>query len=181
MRRRRGEDMEELILECGTLKHTMEEKQQPIASVDVINPFILKQELPQLQIFKSVIFSLILLPVRFLLMILILTFAWLIGVITLHGISKEQAEGLEPLTGWRRHWAKPFIVSVARFVFVVGGWFWIPQKGRRANAQEAPILLVMPHSSFLDTVLVIALGCPSMVVKDSTERTPFFGSKSLTI
>ncbi|GBO33697.1 Lysophosphatidylcholine acyltransferase [Araneus ventricosus] len=129
----------------------------------------------------SVIFSLILLPVRFLLMILILTFAWLIGVLTLHGISKEQAEGLEPLTGWRRHWAKPFIVSVARFVFVVGGWFWIPQKGRRANAQEAPILLVMPHSSFLDTVLVIALGCPSMVVKDSTERTPFFGSKSMAI
>ncbi|CAL1278503.1 unnamed protein product [Larinioides sclopetarius] len=154
----------------------MEEKQQPIASVDVINPFILKQDVSQLQIFKSVILSVILLPIRFLLMILILTFDWIIGVLTLQGISKEQTEGLEPLTGWRRKWAKPFIVSLARFMFVIGGWFWIPQKGRRATAQEAPILLVMPHSSFLDTILVIALGCPSMVVKDSTEKTPLFGS-----
>ncbi|XP_055931129.1 lysophosphatidylcholine acyltransferase-like isoform X2 [Argiope bruennichi] len=154
----------------------MEEKQQQVATVDVINPFVLKQELSQLQIFKSVILSVILLPVRFLLMMLILLIAWLIGVSTLRGISQEQAEGKEPLIGWRRRWAKPLIANLARFVFVVGGWFWIPQKGRRATAKEAPILLVMPHSSFLDTILVIALRCPSMVVKDSTERTPVFGS-----
>ncbi|GFS92316.1 lysophosphatidylcholine acyltransferase [Nephila pilipes] len=123
----------------------------------------------------TVVLSFTLLPVRFLLMILTLSFAWLIGVITLPGITKEQTLGLEPLSGWRRRWAKPFIAKMARFAFFFGGWYWIPQKGCRASAKEAPILLVMPHSSFLDTILVIALECPSMVVKDSTEKIPLIG------
>ncbi|GIY17947.1 lysophosphatidylcholine acyltransferase, partial [Caerostris darwini] len=159
----------------GKTKKMTAEKLKSTVSEDIINPFVLNQELSWQQFLKAIILTFTLLPVRFLLMIMILAIAWLISVVTLLGISKEQVQGLEPLTGWRRRWCKPLIVSLVRFVFVVGGWFWIPQKGRRATAKEAPILLVMPHSSFLDTVLVIALGCPSMVVKDSTERTPFFG------
>ncbi|GFS98358.1 lysophosphatidylcholine acyltransferase [Trichonephila clavipes] len=157
-----------------TTKMTVE-KSKPIMSAEVLNPFVVKQRLSLFQILKSVLMSFTLMPIRLLLMILTLLVAWVIGVITLPGITKEQALGIEPLNGWRRRWAKPFITKLARLVFFFGGWYRIPQKGCRASAKEAPILLVMPHSTFFDTVLVIALGCPSMVVKDSTERTPFFG------
>lgn len=52
---------------------------------------------------------------------------------------------------------------------------WVPQKGTRASRNEAPILLVMPHSSFLDTALVTILHCPGLVVRDFTAKAPFFG------
>ncbi|XP_035230088.1 lysophosphatidylcholine acyltransferase 1-like [Stegodyphus dumicola] len=144
-------------------------------SAEVLNPFHLDQKLTILQLLKVVFLSVTLLPLRLLLMLFFLVCGWLLSLVTLLGMPEEQARGLEPLSGWRRKWAKPLIVSFARLMFVVGGWVWIPHKGRRASAREAPILLVMPHSSFLDTAVVIALGCPGMVVKDSTTKAPFFG------
>ncbi|XP_071039030.1 lysophosphatidylcholine acyltransferase [Parasteatoda tepidariorum] len=160
---------------------TMEEKRRLLIAemapytAEILNPFSLQQKLSYNQMFKVCFLSLTLLPIRLLLMAVVLAAAWLTGLCTLHGLTENQKIGLDPISGWRR-WAKPFIVGLARFMFVIGGWYWIPHKGQRASREEAPILLVMPHSSFLDTVVVIALGCPSMVATDATENAPFFGT-----
>ncbi|KAG8183623.1 hypothetical protein JTE90_025173 [Oedothorax gibbosus] len=152
------------------------EKMSPY-SADALDPFVLQQKLTTMDILKSVVLSVTLLPIRLLLMFTTLIIAWLVGVVTLAGAPREQIDGREPLSGWRRNWVKPFEAKLARLLFFFGGWYWIPQVGRtRAEPGEAPILLVAPHSSFFDTVVVIALGCPGMVAKDSTGTMPFFGS-----
>jgi len=53
-------------------------------------------------------------------------------------------------------------------------------KGRRASAEEAPILTVAPHSSYIDALIIVYLNMTSMVAKKSAIEIPFFGSKSLT-
>ena len=50
-------------------------------------------------------------------------------------------------------------------------------KGQRASSEEAPILAVAPHSSYIDAVIVVHLGMTSMVAKKSAIEVPFFGSK----
>jgi len=50
-------------------------------------------------------------------------------------------------------------------------------KGQRASAEAAPILVVAPHSSYIDALIVVYLNLTSMVAKKSAIQIPFFGSK----
>ena len=50
-------------------------------------------------------------------------------------------------------------------------------KGRRACAAAAPILVVSPHSSYIDALIVVYLNLTSIVAKKSAIQIPFFGSK----
>ena len=77
-----------------------------------------------------------------------------------------------------RHWVKPLLSRMIRLVFFFGGYMYVPQNGRRATRKEAPILLIVPHSSFFDTALVSVLDCPGVVVRDFTAKAPFFGGKN---
>lgn len=67
---------------------------------------------------------------------------------------------------------------VMRGVFYVGS-FSVKINGTRASGNEAPILVVAPHSSLFDPIAIIFLGPPSVVAKAETASTPIFGSKYL--
>jgi len=62
-------------------------------------------------------------------------------------------------------------------MFFFGGYQWIKVKGQRASAWEAPILVVAPHSSYVDALLIVYLNLTSIVAKNSSTEIPFFGSK----
>jgi len=74
-------------------------------------------------------------------------------------------------------WLRPLVVFWGRGIFFFGGYHWIKVKGQRASSEEAPILAVAPHSSYVDAVIVVYLGMTSMVAKKSAIEVPFFGSK----
>ncbi|XP_054714823.1 lysophosphatidylcholine acyltransferase 1-like [Uloborus diversus] len=144
-------------------------------SANFLDPFSITQTLTKFEKIKVVLLSVTLFPIRVILMSLLLVCDWIIGSVILYGMPKDQALGTEPLVGWRRNWGKRIIEEMSRAVFFVGGWYWVPHKGRRATPEEAPILLAMPHSSFFDTAVVTSLRCPGLVMKDSAEKVPIYG------
>ncbi|XP_067132362.1 lysophosphatidylcholine acyltransferase isoform X2 [Centruroides vittatus] len=143
-------------------------------SAEILNPFIHKLELTTYDKIKVVVMTVTVLPIRLLLMLILLSSAWFLAVVGLFGISKEDMKS-KPMSGWRRYYLKPFICSVLRLMFLLGGWHWITIKGKQASAKEAPIITLAPHSSVFDVLPVILLGGPSVVAKAETEQTPFFG------
>lgn len=64
-----------------------------------------------------------------------------------------------------------------RGMFFCGSFHNITFKGRRASAKEAPIIVVAPHSSYFDAIVVILLYGPAVVAKAETASLAFFGSK----
>ena len=71
---------------------------------------------------------------------------------------------------------RPVIVLMCRCVFLAGGFHWISVKGRKARAEEAPIIALAPHSSYLDALPVVYLELPSVVAKAEAASVPLFGS-----
>lgn len=55
---------------------------------------------------------------------------------------------------------------------------YVRVEGVQVSSAEAPILVIAPHSTFLDGVLIFMLNyCPAVIAKYETYNTPFMGSK----
>lgn len=59
---------------------------------------------------------------------------------------------------------KPLICFIGKMSYLAGGMA-ISIRGRQASRQEAPILVVAPHSSFLDSCIVYATKMSSVIVR----------------
>lgn len=57
--------------------------------------------------------------------------------------------------------------------------FIVTVKGKVANAVEAPIFVVAPHSTFFDGIACVIAGLPSMVSRNENAQAPLVGSKYL--
>ena len=67
------------------------------------------------------------------------------------------------------------ICSLGKGTYQVGGMRLIV-KGRQASRKEAPILVVAPHSTFLDAGITYVTGFPSIIVRRESGLNPFIGS-----
>lgn len=65
---------------------------------------------------------------------------------------------------------------ITRLIGVVAGFHYIPHKGKRATRNEAPILVMAPHSSFVDALAVVVMGVPAFVSGIENAKMPFLGS-----
>lgn len=54
-------------------------------------------------------------------------------------------------------------------------------KGRQASRKEAPILVIAPHSTFLDGGIVYVTGFPSIIVRRESGMNPYIGSMYMKI
>lgn len=64
-----------------------------------------------------------------------------------------------------------------RMVYASGSFHYIKYKGvPQASAKEAPVLVVAPHSSYADSIVVVATGTPTIVAKRETSDIPILGS-----
>lgn len=78
-----------------------------------------------------------------------------------------------------------FYRSVRYFVFKLGrlgtmfsGYTWVKVKGTQASPAEAPILVVAPHSTLMDIVIIFMLrDCPGIVAKKEIASMPVVGSE----
>lgn len=73
---------------------------------------------------------------------------------------------------------RPAVVLMCRGLFLAGGFHWVTVRGTRVGSEEAPILTVVPHSSYFDALPVVALDLSTIVAKAASERVPFFSSRS---
>lgn len=62
-----------------------------------------------------------------------------------------------------------------RMVYTSGSFHYISVKGTPATAKQAPILVVAPHSSYVDSIVVVSGHPPSIVAKRETADIPLLG------
>ena len=58
------------------------------------------------------------------------------------------------------------------------GGMYVTVKGKQATRKEAPILVIAPHSTFLDAGIVYVTGFPSIIVRTESGNNPWLGSKT---
>lgn len=69
----------------------------------------------------------------------------------------------------------PWICFVGRLTYQAGG-MKIVVRGKQATRSEAPILVLAPHSTFMDGGIVYVTGFPSIIVRRESGLNPFIGS-----
>lgn len=78
-------------------------------------------------------------------------------------------------------WCKSMFCLSARSVFFFGGFHWIATRGRMCSVKEAPILVLAPHSSYLDSIIIVFLGMCSVVGKLETSKISLVGSEFIEV
>ncbi|EFN70456.1 Lysophosphatidylcholine acyltransferase 2 [Camponotus floridanus] len=68
----------------------------------------------------------------------------------------------------------PWICFVGRLTYQAGG-MKIVVRGKQASRSEAPILVLAPHSTFIDGGIVYVTGFPSIIVRRESGLNPFIG------
>ncbi|XP_026117431.1 lysophospholipid acyltransferase LPCAT4-like [Carassius auratus] len=138
------------------------------------HPFAYEVNITTAQRIRGIILGVVLFPVRIALATLFFLLMWPIARLRLAGLS--EAERAEPVRGWRQWLFHHIMLFLSRAVFFFMGFLWIRVKGRQAGLKEAPVLVVAPHSGFLDMLVVCATGLPMVVSRSENSRLPVIGA-----
>ncbi|XP_039284466.1 lysophosphatidylcholine acyltransferase isoform X3 [Nilaparvata lugens] len=142
-------------------------------STEMVNPFVHHLELTTTyEKIKAGILTVLVLPLRLLIIMGLLIGAWLLACVGLYGLSEDELRR-KPLTGWRLK-LREIITVLGRGTYYAGGMRYTV-KGRQASRSEAPILVIAPHSTFLDAGIVYVCGFPSIIVRRESGLNPFLG------
>nr|XP_050869446.1 lysophosphatidylcholine acyltransferase isoform X2 [Vespula vulgaris] len=162
--------MEEINGRVGK-KH--EEVDAATLSADLLNPFVHRLELDTTyDKLKTAFLTVALLPLRLAAITALVIMAWLLACLGLYGLSEEDLRQA-PLKGWRRK-IVPWLCFLGRLTYQAGG-MRIVVRGKQASRAEAPILVVAPHSTFIDGGIVYVTGFPSIIVRRESGLNPFTG------
>ncbi|XP_065364797.1 lysophosphatidylcholine acyltransferase [Calliphora vicina] len=139
-----------------------------------INPFIHRVNIDSnVELAKIYVLTVLLVPIRVVGVVLSLLSAWMFACIGLYGTTVEEINK-RPITGWRKN-IQYLVAGAMRMLYSAGSFQYITYKGERASAKEAPILVVAPHSSYVDSIIVAATGPPAIVAKRETSEIPLLG------
>ncbi|XP_065827590.1 lysophosphatidylcholine acyltransferase 2-like isoform X2 [Oscarella lobularis] len=117
--------------------------------------------------------TVLLLPLRVVFLVLAVVTAWLVSIVTMIGLSDTN----QPHTGWRRRLSHA-IPRLCRVILFGFGFWRVRTKGSCASRDEAPLIVLAPHSTYLDTFAAgMALPLPAVsVTKAANAKIPFIGS-----
>ncbi|KAM7283599.1 lysophosphatidylcholine acyltransferase 1 isoform X1 [Ixodes scapularis] len=138
------------------------------------NPFYFRIHLSRSDKIKVVLMSVFVVPIRIVLIVIFLFLTWLGCYLGQLGLSPQRLQD-QPIMGFRRDYLKPVLAFFMRLMFESGGLTY-SFKGELAKQKEAPVLVVGPHSSLLDGVVVLLLGGLTPVAKADSEHVPIFGT-----
>ncbi|VDM30294.1 unnamed protein product [Hydatigera taeniaeformis] len=131
------------------------------------NPFVHSIHITPARRVQLWIFAVFVFPFRLLFMLTFLFLALFFGE-----LATRRMDFSKPMTGFRKHVLLPAFIFCGRMLFTSGGFIWVGHKGKRASCEEAPILVLAPHSSFYDSLVFLSLGMPSVVGKTETALSP---------
>ncbi|XP_054881162.1 lysophospholipid acyltransferase LPCAT4 [Poeciliopsis prolifica] len=144
------------------------------ASHERPHPFIFEVKLTRAQRIRGLILGSVLVPVRVTLAALFFLIMWPIARLRLAGLSPE--ERARPVTGWRRWLFHHIVLFLSRAVFFSLGFLWVKVKGRKADLKEAPVLVVAPHSGFLDMLVLCPTQLATVVSRYENTKLPVIGA-----
>lgn len=102
-------------------------------------------------------------------------FMWPVARLRFAGLSEEERS--RPVQGWRRWLLHPLMLGLSRLAFFFLGFLWVRVKGRRAELKEAPVLVVAPHSSFMDMVSLMPTQLATVVSRSENTSLPVVGGE----
>ncbi|XP_047241963.1 lysophospholipid acyltransferase LPCAT4 isoform X1 [Girardinichthys multiradiatus] len=152
----------------------MEKHDCSSATQEYPHPFIYEVKLTRAQRIRGILLGSILVPLRITLAALFFLIMWPIARLRLAGLSKE--ERARPVRGWRSWLFHPIVWLLSRAVFFSLGFLWVKVKGRRADLKEAPVLVVAPHSSFLDMLVLCPTQLATVVSRSENTSLPVIGA-----
>lgn len=116
-----------------------------------IDPFSNHLQLTTLQCIKIFLLSIILVPIRTVLVLLSYIIIFTLANLSILGINKDTNDDVA-FPPWRQRIRECYNSAIYLSYWALG--FRVTIKGVQAERDEAPILIVAPHSSFLDALLV---------------------------
>uniref|UniRef100_A0A8C9WWR8 Lysophosphatidylcholine acyltransferase 4 n=1 Tax=Sander lucioperca TaxID=283035 RepID=A0A8C9WWR8_SANLU len=152
----------------------MERNECHSATHEYPNPFICQVKLTRAQRIRGIILGSILFPLRVTLAALIFIIMWPFARLRLAGLSEEERS--RPIKGWRQWLLHPILWSLSRAAFMILGFLRIRVTGRRADLKEAPVLVVAPHSSFLDMLVLLPTQLATVVSRSENASLPVIGA-----
>ncbi|XP_056622590.1 lysophospholipid acyltransferase LPCAT4-like [Triplophysa dalaica] len=138
------------------------------------HPFINFVDISTALRIRGILLGWILFPIRAMLTTLFLLLMWPVARLRLAGLSEAERE--VPVQGWRQWFFLPIMVFLSRAAYFCMGFLWIKVKGRQADLKEAPVLVVAPHSTFLDMLVLPVTGLPTVVSRSENIRLPVIGA-----
>ncbi|XP_074517946.1 lysophospholipid acyltransferase LPCAT4 [Halichoeres trimaculatus] len=138
------------------------------------HPFIHEVKLSRAQRIRGIILGSVLFPLRVALAALFFLIMWPLAWLRVAGLTKEERS--RPIEGWRRRLFHPLVLYLSRAVFLSLGFLWVRVKGRRADLKEAPVLVVAPHSSFLDMIVLCQTELATVVSRSENTSLPVIGA-----
>ena len=79
-----------------------------------------------------------------------------------------------PVKGWRKL-LQSLIGFLGRASMFFIGFVQVTHHGRLCSKEDAPILVVAPHSSFFDAIAVFSAGFPYFINRSENINIPFLG------
>ncbi|XP_073331293.1 lysophospholipid acyltransferase LPCAT4 [Pagrus major] len=144
------------------------------ATQEYPHPFIHEVKMTTAQRIRGIILGSVLFPLRIILGGLLFLIMWPLSRLRLAGLSEEERS--RPVKGWRCWFYHSIIVSLSRAVFFCLGFFWVKVKGRKADLKEAPVLVVAPHSGFLDMLVLCPTQLATVVSRSENTSLPVVGA-----
>ena len=138
-----------------------------------VDPFTHRIHMSKLEWIRTAVFTFTVLPVRLLLLMLTVVNAWIVSALSISGLSPEE-KASKPLTSWRRL-LQGVCCRFGRIAFRLSSFQSVTVKGRQATSEEAPVLVVAPHSTFFDGFAVFWSGLPYIVSRLENKQIPFLG------
>ena len=133
------------------------------------DPFRVRLQFSVLDWVKMLTVGVTLMPIRVICTFLPLVIAWVIASIGMIGWDRAT-----PVTGWRKLLQK-LVGLLGRTSMFCLGFHYVKQTGRQCSKDEAPVLVVAPHSSFFDALAIFCTGFPYFVNREENKSIPFIG------
>lgn len=144
------------------------------ATCEYPHPFVHTVKLSRAQKIRGILLGSVLFPLRMTVAALFFLLGWPLARLRLAGLSPEERS--RPVSGWRRWLLHPIILVLSRAAFFSLGFHWVKIKGRRADLKEAPVLVVAPHSGFLDILVLCPAELATVVSRFENTRLPVIGA-----
>ncbi|KAM9241778.1 lysophosphatidylcholine acyltransferase 2B-like [Dugong dugon] len=135
----------------------------------VANPFVHHVRLSAWGWVRTILLGAVLVPVRVSCIAFLFIFIW--PVATLATICRP-IQPAQPASNLRRKLTQPALKFLFQAVFFLVG-FVVKVKGKKATREEAPILVVAPHTTFFDAIACVVAGLPSVVSASANVRIPW--------